>query len=75
MNTEQRRKIALTNGDDLIKWYEHDLNALQSPDQIPDDDIANVKAYKMHLYWLEDKINTIKRLQKPEQEQAMDSYE
>lgn len=75
MNTEQLRKIALTNGDDLIKWYEHDLNVLQQPDQIPDEDISSVKAYKMHLYWLQDRINLIKRLQKPEQEQAMDSYE
>jgi len=75
MNNEILKKIAKNSGDDLIKWFQSDLAKLQQPDQIPDDDISSVKAYKMHLYWLQDKITLITKLQKPDTIPDEDSYE
>lgn len=71
-----REKAAQKAGDELVRWFQYDLHRLMEPEQIPEGSTEEIKAYKMHLFWLKDKIALIKRLQKPKSDaKEIESYE
>ncbi len=60
----------------LVADYESEIFKLMQPDKIPDDDLAEVKAHKKILLFLQDKIKQLKKLKDDRKEPNLtDSYE
>lgn len=60
----------------LINDFQKTINFLTQPENIPENDLTDVKAHKKMLYFLQDKIKNLQRLRGDKNEiDIRDSYE